>query len=49
VREHGGELSIESSPGQGATLTIRLPYVEKRIRMLEAGEPKPSLHPTTVS
>src|ERR1700730_13746613 len=41
VREHGGELSIESSEGKGLTLTIRLPYVEKRIRMLEAGETKP--------
>jgi signal transduction histidine kinase len=40
VREHGGELSIESSHGKGLTLTIRLPYVEKRIRMLEAGEAK---------
>jgi len=38
VREHGGELSIESSQGKGLTLTIRLPYVDKRIRMLEAGE-----------
>src|SRR6266700_3011635 len=38
VREHGGELSIESSEGKGLTLTIRLPYVDKRIRMLEAGE-----------
>jgi len=38
VREHGGELSIESSQGKGLTLTIRLPYIEKRIRMLEAGE-----------
>jgi len=41
VREHGGELSIESTQGKGLTLTIRLPYVEKRIRMLEAGETKP--------
>jgi signal transduction histidine kinase len=41
VREHGGELSIESTQGKGLTLTIRLPYVEKRIRMLEAGEIKP--------
>ena len=41
VREHGGELSIESSQGKGLTLTIRLPYIENRIRMLEAGEPKP--------
>jgi two-component system, sporulation sensor kinase E len=38
VREHGGELSIESSQGKGLTVTIRLPYIEKRIRMLEAGE-----------
>jgi two-component system, sporulation sensor kinase E len=43
VREHGGELSIESTQGKGVTLTIRLPYVEKRIRMLEAGESKRSL------
>jgi two-component system, sporulation sensor kinase E len=38
VREHGGELSVESSQGKGLTLTIRLPYIDKRIRMLEAGE-----------
>ena len=38
VREHGGELSIESSEGKGLTLTVRLPYVDKRIRMLEAGD-----------
>jgi signal transduction histidine kinase len=41
VREHGGELSIQSSEGNGLTLAIRLPYVDKRIRMLEAGESKP--------
>jgi signal transduction histidine kinase len=40
VREHGGELSIESSEGKGLTLTIRLPYIDKRIRMLEAGASK---------
>src|SRR6266581_4750403 len=38
VREHGGELSIESSQDKGLTLTIRLPYIDKRIRMLEAGK-----------
>src|SRR6185369_1004995 len=38
VREHGGELSIESSQDKGLTLTIRLPFLDKRIRMLEAGE-----------
>jgi len=37
VREHGGELSIESNEGKGLTLTIRLPYIDKRVRMLEAG------------
>ena len=37
VREHGGELSIESSEGKGLILTIRLPYLDKRVRMLEAG------------
>jgi two-component system, sporulation sensor kinase E len=41
VREHGGELAIESSEGKGLTLTIRLPLTDKRIRMLEAGEPRP--------
>src|SRR5262245_38916037 len=38
VREHGGELSIESNQGKGLTLTIRLPFIDKRIRMLEAGQ-----------
>ncbi len=43
VREHGGELGIESNEGKGLTLTIRLPYVDRRMRMLEAGtrEPEP--------
>ena len=47
VREHGGELSIESSEGKGLALTIRLPYVDKRVRMLEAGERKAPLQGTT--
>ncbi len=38
VREHGGELAIESSEGKGLTLTIRLPFSEQRVRMLEAGD-----------
>jgi len=42
VREHGGEMSIESSEGKGLTLTIRLPHVDKRVRMLEAGNSKSS-------
>jgi len=42
VREHGGELSIESSEGKGLTVTIRLPHIDKRVRMLEAGDSKSS-------
>jgi two-component system, sporulation sensor kinase E len=49
VREHGGELSIESGQGKGLALTIRLPYVEKRIRMLEAGESKTPLEAAAAS
>ena len=49
VREHGGELSIESNQGEGLTLTIRLPYVDKRIRMLEAGENKAQLQEPVAS
>jgi len=42
VREHGGEMAIESNEGKGLTLTIRLPYLDKRVRMLEAGDLKNS-------
>jgi two-component system, sporulation sensor kinase E len=38
VREHGGEMAIESSEGRGLTLTLRLPFLDKRVRMLEAGK-----------
>jgi two-component system, sporulation sensor kinase E len=41
VREHGGELAIESTEGKGLTLTIRLPFKEQRVRMLEAGDRYP--------
>jgi PAS domain S-box-containing protein len=40
VREHGGEMAIESSEGKGLTLTIRLPFLDTRVRMLpEKTEP----------
>ena len=42
MREHGGELSIESTQGKGLTLTIRLPYLDRRVRMLEAGTAPPA-------
>ena len=41
VREHGGELAIESTEGKGLTLRIRLPFKEQRVRMLEAGDRNP--------
>lgn len=40
VREHGGEMSIQSDEGKGLTLSIRLPFLDKRVRMLEGGEPR---------
>jgi two-component system, sporulation sensor kinase E len=40
VREHGGEMAIESKEGKGTTLTLRFPYRDKRVRMLEAGNPE---------
>jgi two-component system, sporulation sensor kinase E len=44
VREHGGELSVQSTEGKGLTLSIRLPYLDRRVRMLEAGTPEPAPH-----
>jgi signal transduction histidine kinase len=41
VREHGGEMAMQSSEGRGLTLTIRLPYRDQRVRMLEAGKSDP--------
>lgn len=38
VREHGGELSLESTQGRGLTVSIRLPLLDRRVRMLPAGE-----------
>jgi len=39
VRAHGGEVVLESSPGRGLTLTIRLPRADRRVRFLEQGTP----------
>ena len=37
VRAHGGELAIESDPGKGLKLTIRLPRRDRQVRMLPPG------------
>ncbi|MEO7932179.1 MAG: ATP-binding protein [Chthoniobacterales bacterium] len=36
VREHGGEIDLESHEGKGLSIAIRLPFGERRIRMLGA-------------
>ena len=36
VREHGGEIDIESREGKGTRITLWLPLVEKKTRLLEA-------------
>jgi len=35
VREHGGEIEIESNEGKGVRVTMHLPYGDKRVRMLQ--------------
>ena len=37
VREHGGTLDVESDPGRGTTVRLKLPLTEKRTRLLAAG------------
>ena len=38
VREHGGELEFDSKEGEGTTVTIHLPRVDKRMRFLGSGD-----------
>ncbi|HEY8967339.1 MAG TPA: ATP-binding protein [Candidatus Methylacidiphilales bacterium] len=46
VRDHGGEMQIESHEGRGTTVRILLPLPERRVRLLTAGDaPPPSAQP----
>jgi signal transduction histidine kinase len=39
VREHGGEIAIESEANHGTRVTIHLPREERTVRLLGAPEP----------
>lgn len=38
MRNHGGQISIESSSSSGTCVTLRFPLKSKRVRLLESGE-----------
>jgi signal transduction histidine kinase len=42
VRNHGGELGIDTVAGSGTIFTIRLPLHERKIRLLRAATPPPA-------
>jgi len=35
LRDHGGQIEIETRPGKGTTVTLLLPRFERRVRLLE--------------
>ncbi|MFQ3577845.1 MAG: ATP-binding protein [Verrucomicrobiia bacterium] len=37
VREHGGDIALESAAGEGTTVRLRFPTGERRVRFLEGG------------
>ncbi len=43
VREHGGEIAIDSQPGHGTRVTIHLPRAERTVRLLGAPPENPAI------
>jgi two-component system, sporulation sensor kinase E len=41
IREHGGQIAIESQESQGTRVLIHLPHAERRVRLLGAPESDP--------
>lgn len=48
VREHGGEIDIESREGHGTRVSIYLPLVERKVRLLESGDRADETQPREV-
>jgi two-component system OmpR family sensor kinase len=44
VTAHGGTVSAKSAPGEGMTVTVRLPVIAETIEMIEAGELGGAVH-----